>query len=391
MCFSTINVVHRRSSGEYGMASPLGCTVMSKCTSNAVRLRMWLRQGCDVVKDPLGHDILQTGGMLWSLRQALRLRDGGFGLLAIPCNSFGFMSSSQHCRTCDKPYGNNLLWWVMQGTTIAARACLIIAVLICRSCFWMVENPDRSMLAVFPPLVHIMSIPEILPLRVHWPLGCSHSSHHVHVIRISAYSSIDTHVNVIACMYAKHAVFYWGTWAAGDRGHWSLKWAMEMRWVLRNLYWMVSYVQCLLLWGHGCLSFASASLHTSGCRSGNVLWCKTRRWWRRLCPRRLRNHQCVSLSWGSVHLPFMSAYVWLWYILEHVIWGVGGRTWLVPQTFLETLGDLSRSHTSNLRIPCVVNCVIKIYHPFTILSAVHARSEPQIWSSWLVVGFENLG
>jgi hypothetical protein len=36
-----------------------------------------------------------------------------------------------------------------------------------------VENPDRSALSFFPPLTHIMSIPEIQPLRVHWFLGCN--------------------------------------------------------------------------------------------------------------------------------------------------------------------------------------------------------------------------
>jgi|OrbCmetagenome_4_1107370.scaffolds.fasta_scaffold125646_1 hypothetical protein len=176
-----------------------------------------IRQGCDILKEPHGHNILETAGMLWSLRQALRVQDGGFGMLAIPCNSFGYMSSSGHQRTPMNPYGNPL-WWVTQGSTIATRACLIILVLICRSCFWMVENPDRSMLQVFPPLVHIMSIPEIMPLRVHWLLD---------LILLLCYVQCMAFWMLQVFLQKKNS--WSGIWDAGAHGAWSPKWVMEMR------------------------------------------------------------------------------------------------------------------------------------------------------------------
>ena len=155
------------------MFAPLGC-IERLSTSSASMGRAWvkqLREGCDILKDH-NQNILETAGMLWALKQALRVIDGGFGLLAIPCNTFGWMSCSGHGRNHECPYGRPVSW-VEQGTTIASRACLVIMVLICRSIFFMVENPDRSAISYFPPLTHVMSIPEIQPLRVHWSLGCT--------------------------------------------------------------------------------------------------------------------------------------------------------------------------------------------------------------------------
>ena len=208
------------------MFAPLGCSEIwffALSTSMGCAWVQQLRQGCDILKDPHGQNILETAGMLWSLKQALRVVDGGFGLIGIPCNSFNWMSSSGHCRTPGNPYGNPL-WWVEQGTTMASRACLVIMVLICRSIFWMVENPDRSAVAFFPPLVHIMSIPEILPLRVHWFLGCSWTMPYqaqclcFYFLRSSEFIHVRNHIQ--------------GKWDIGVHGHWSRRWDMEMRWVL---------------------------------------------------------------------------------------------------------------------------------------------------------------
>lgn len=128
-----------------------------------------LRQSCDITKDVVTQDLAGIPGLLRFLRLALRCQEGGLGLLGTPCNSFGWMSSSQHQRTFDRPWGNRCHPWVILGNVLASRSTLVVITLLIRSVFWMVENPANSKLPVFPPLIHVMAIPELHPLRVQWP------------------------------------------------------------------------------------------------------------------------------------------------------------------------------------------------------------------------------
>ena len=122
----------------------------------------------DIEKERELHNILDVQGMLVSLKQALRVKVGGLGFLGVPCNSFNWMSSPQHRRSYLQPWGNTVFKWVEEGNIIASRSCLLIIVLIARSVYWLTENPDRSELFNFPPLVHLMSNSDTLPLRVFW-------------------------------------------------------------------------------------------------------------------------------------------------------------------------------------------------------------------------------
>ncbi|CAK8990289.1 unnamed protein product, partial [Durusdinium trenchii] len=128
-------------------------------------------QSCDITKDMVTQDLSSTMGLLRFMRLALRCQEGALGVLGTPCNSFGWMATSQHCRSYQNPWGDQSYPWVVLGNILASRSCLTILVLIARSVFWLVENPDHSQLRLLPPLVHIMSIPEILPLRVSWAMG----------------------------------------------------------------------------------------------------------------------------------------------------------------------------------------------------------------------------
>ena len=127
-----------------------------------------LRQSCDMTKDAVIQNLSETIGLLWFLKAALRTKKGGLGLLGTPCNSFNWMSSSQHCRSFADPCGALSYPFVVLGNILGSRSCLVILTLIARSVYFMLENPDRSKLAVLPPVMHIMSISEIIPLRVFW-------------------------------------------------------------------------------------------------------------------------------------------------------------------------------------------------------------------------------
>ena len=129
---------------------------------------IWPRQGVDLAKDKALHNLMLPMGLMWSFRQALRCVKRGCGMLGIPCNSFTFMSSSQHERTVWQPWGRTIFSWVIEGNCLASRSCLIIMVLICRSVWWLTENPSGSALQFFPVLQHLMAIPEVLAMRIYW-------------------------------------------------------------------------------------------------------------------------------------------------------------------------------------------------------------------------------
>lgn len=164
----------------------------------------------DLEKDPDLHDILDVSGFMVSLKQALRVKVAGLGFLGVPCNSFNWMSSPQHRRTYWQPWGDTCYQWVEEGNIIASRAVLVIIALLSRSVYFMTENPDRGALFAFPPLVHLMSCSDILPLRVFW-----------------SGSEIFVHVHDRAVKFAIRS--FPGTWDSMVDGRSSLNLAMEMR------------------------------------------------------------------------------------------------------------------------------------------------------------------
>lgn len=194
-----------------------------------------LRQGIDVLKDGVTHNMLETTGFLYSLRQALRCKRGGLGLLAIPCNSFNWMSSSQHCRNYFEPWGDCSYDWVQDGNILASRSCLLILVLVARSCYWMTENPDRSQLANMPPLMHLMTISEMMPLRVYWwgPKIFFSSVQKAHQDPVKAsYKDLYTctrchHVSAVVAL--AESTICWGTWDSTVGGLWSQSFPLAIR------------------------------------------------------------------------------------------------------------------------------------------------------------------
>jgi hypothetical protein len=138
------------------------------CQYSLVAMFENLRQSVDISKDEVTQNLAETIGLLRFIRLALRCQEGGLGLLGTPCNSFGWMASSQHERTFASPWGNMTFPFVIIGNLLATRSCLVVSILVVRSVFWMLENPDRSKVAVFPPLMHLMSISDMWPLRVYW-------------------------------------------------------------------------------------------------------------------------------------------------------------------------------------------------------------------------------
>lgn len=118
--------------------------------AGALSLPIQLRQGFDICHEPVLHDMCGTMGYLKAISLMLRVEVQGLATLAIPCNSFGYMASSQHQRSIDNPMGNPIFAFVNAGNMVCLRAIVLIALAIVRHVHYFVENPERSTLALHP-------------------------------------------------------------------------------------------------------------------------------------------------------------------------------------------------------------------------------------------------
>lgn len=121
----------------------------------------YLTNGCT-------EDLLGDTGFTYSIRQILRLEEGGLAYFGMPCNSFTWLSSPQHQRTTGNPFGSGHFSWVHAGNILVCRMALLICICVARNVKFMIEQPDRSSLRIFPYLQHVMSFPQVLPQRIFW-------------------------------------------------------------------------------------------------------------------------------------------------------------------------------------------------------------------------------
>lgn len=120
------------------------------------------RQGYDYERDEVLEDLTTSVGFVNALKLALRLQRRGLLFLGLPCNSHTFMSSSQHKRGPDRPYGDEQYGFVIKGNCIAYRSALLIVLVICRSCLWFLENPGNSKCGYLPVLDYLLSCKKLL-------------------------------------------------------------------------------------------------------------------------------------------------------------------------------------------------------------------------------------
>ena len=126
-----------------------------------------LRQGYDIDYDAL-FDMQTIFGFLNALRLLLRIRPRGLAWLAIPCNSFGWMSFPGHRRSWQSPYGNLTNPFVWAGNQVCTRSCLLIVVGLVRSVFFFVENPRASLIQAWPYLNYLVHQSWLRGIRTTW-------------------------------------------------------------------------------------------------------------------------------------------------------------------------------------------------------------------------------
>ena len=150
----------------------IGFSILGTCSQIGHSI-LWstlcdLRQGVDYEDDGCAHDLLSDLGFLYAIRQILRLKEGALLYWALPCNSFSFMARSLHQRTMNEPFGSCVHKFVIAGNILATRVDFLTMLAICRRVRFMIEQPDRSLAAVFPYFMHIFSFEHVEVQRVFW-------------------------------------------------------------------------------------------------------------------------------------------------------------------------------------------------------------------------------
>lgn len=129
---------------------------------------MQLRAEFDRDRRKEEEDIEALPGFIRLTTLVLRLKVGALAWFAIPCNSFGFMSSSQHQRSKSWPFGDCSHQWVRAANLIASRIAIMASITIARRAYWGAENPSQSKLILFPYLCHLKQILGDLYFEVRW-------------------------------------------------------------------------------------------------------------------------------------------------------------------------------------------------------------------------------
>ena len=126
-----------------------------------------LRQGFDTCRDDVTNNILSDVGFCKALELCLRLLPCGLLFGALPCQSYGFMSSATHGRSGANPHGCPQYPFVIERTTFVARFAIMALVVLVRGSVWGAENPARTTLQHMPEIQTLMN-PILRPLMVNW-------------------------------------------------------------------------------------------------------------------------------------------------------------------------------------------------------------------------------
>lgn len=126
-----------------------------------------MRQGYDVLNDPVFMDLTSDMGLIRLISLMLRLKPQGLFFGGVPCESFGWMACPTHNRGAVQPWGELKRPFVYRGNVLATRFCLLALLAVLRGCVWALENPERSMISNLPPIQFLLQC-ELHPLMVKW-------------------------------------------------------------------------------------------------------------------------------------------------------------------------------------------------------------------------------
>jgi len=92
-----------------------------------------------------GQNILSDKGFALALQLALRLKWGGFCMLAPVCSSWVWMSRAATKRSATEPMGDTTVRCVAEGNLMLARVVLLLKLLHAKHVVWVLEQPSSSL------------------------------------------------------------------------------------------------------------------------------------------------------------------------------------------------------------------------------------------------------
>ena len=115
--------------------------------------------GYDCLKDPFFMNMLGTAGIVTALMLALRIRNGdGAAWLATVCSSWVWICRSGSKRSSSEPLGDADAAFVQDGNTMTARTGLIMLLMLAKRSWWLLEQPQSSLMSLHPALAYIRSL-----------------------------------------------------------------------------------------------------------------------------------------------------------------------------------------------------------------------------------------
>ncbi len=129
-----------------------------QAVSNAMKDAALVAAVFELKLDPIGQNMLSDLGFANAVNLCLNLKPGAGCLMAPVCSTWTFMNRGTSKRSLACPYGNAAVQSVQEGNTMVARCVLLLLLLASRGCWWVLEQPQGSLMQEHPALQHLMSV-----------------------------------------------------------------------------------------------------------------------------------------------------------------------------------------------------------------------------------------
>ena len=118
----------------------------------------------------LSHDLLTPVGLLAAIRICLAIRPQGTVWFAPPCSSWVWLTRHSSGRGFVVE-GDATLNAIVQQNAVAHRVAFLCHLLSARGCFWIIEQPQRSVLWEYPAMEALLQEHSLTGHPVHLEMG----------------------------------------------------------------------------------------------------------------------------------------------------------------------------------------------------------------------------
>jgi hypothetical protein len=137
--------------------------------SKAMARAGYITQYFEILKNDVMMNVIGSQGLAYAILLALKLRPGGFCMLAPVCSTWVFMNRGTSGRSRACPLGRKGVKSVAEANEMVARVVLLLYIFQAKNVFWLLEQPASSVMQFHPRLQQFMG--EFHIFRTHTWLG----------------------------------------------------------------------------------------------------------------------------------------------------------------------------------------------------------------------------